>query len=741
MAQNSAPAPVAPAQAATSNGPGLDEIVVTAQRRSERLQDVPLTISEVSRNDLAKGGVTTLKDLQNIVSGFTFGGQGSVAQPSIRGVSTLLSAAGSENPNALYVDGIYMATQAVLGVELPDVDRVEILKGPQGTLFGRNATGGAIEVFTRNPSFTPAASINIEPSYYTGSGGSHDSARINARAFVSMPIIDNLLAASISGGYSYTQGYQVNDATKSSDGENIKSNIRGKLLITPADNLKITLSGFNIDDSGDGELLQTPWHGLSAASVYPGSVVSTKPWHTAYDTGAPQMQNAILKQHGFASRIEAVFDIGTFTSLTGYTKTFTNNPATSIHGAQGTLPCLLNFACLDFSFAIKNREISQEFNFSSNKIGILSFIGGLYYYNAKGSTLGQIQKTLAAISPYFPLTVQNTNFETTAYAAYGEATIKPTEALSLVLGLRQSHEPHKDSSIVPYSGVISKTFNSTTPRASIRYEVTPRFNVYGTFSIGYKSGLTGATNIASNPPFAFVAPEKLYAYEVGMKYASHNISANLSGFYYNYKDKQEQTFLGTSTVIKNTGPVLIYGLDFDARARISAAWNVSGTLSYIPVAKYRNFPDASGQSTVRIPFNPAFPPFNCSPGGACGGFYPGAMNMVSPTFDASGERLTRTPKVSASATVSYASGPFDASATVSYSSKIYEDLSHEIYQSSYATLTAQLGYKIDERFRVGVFGRNLTNKAYISNALTSSAGFSVGYAPPREIGMSFGFNY
>lgn len=728
MAQASAPAPAAPLQAATSNAPGLDEIVVTAQRRSERLQDVPLTISEVSRSDLAKAGVTTLKDLQNVVSGFTFGGQGSVAQPSIRGVSTLLSAAGSENPNALYVDGIYMATQAVLGVELPDVDRVEVLKGPQGTLFGRNATGGAIQVFTRAPSFTPTASINIDPSYYTGSGGSHNSARINASAFVSMPIIDNLLAASISGGYSYTEGYQVNDATKLSDGENIKSNIRGKLLITPANNVKITLSGFNINDSGDGELLQTPWHGLSAASAYPGSVVSTKPWHTAYDTGAPQVQNAILQQHGFASRIEAVFDIGTFTSLTGYTKTFTNNPATSIHGAQGTLPCLLNFACIDYSFAIKNREISQEFNYSSTKFGILSFIGGLYYYNAKGSTVGQIQATLASIAPgVFPLTVQKTNFETTAYAAYGEATIKPTNALSLVLGLRQSHEPHKDDSITPYSGVISKTFNSTTPRASIRYEVTPRLNVYGTFSIGYKSGLTGATNIASVPQFKFVAPEKLYAYEAGVKYASHNVSANLSGFYYNYKNKQEQTFLGTTTVIKNTGPVLIYGLDFDARAKLSTAWNVSGTLSYIPVAKYRDFPDASGQSTVQVAGN--------------GAFYPGVLNMPKATFDASGERLTRAPKLSASATLAYASGPFDASATVSYSSKIYEDITHEIYQTSYANLTAQVGYKIDERFRVGVFGRNLTNKAYISNALTSSAGFSVGYAPPREIGMSFGFNY
>src|SRR3546814_166077 len=129
----------------------LSDIIVTAQRRSERLKDVPLTLTAVSSNDLAKSGVTSARNLQNVVSGFNFSGFGTSPEPSIRGVSTTLSCPGCENPNALYIDGIYYGAQPVLANDFGDVERIEVLKGPQGTLFGRNATGGAIQIFTKTP--------------------------------------------------------------------------------------------------------------------------------------------------------------------------------------------------------------------------------------------------------------------------------------------------------------------------------------------------------------------------------------------------------------------------------------------------------------------------------------------------------------------------------------------------------------------------------------------------------------
>ena len=747
-----------PAATNSADKAGLDDIIVTAQRRSERLQDVPSTVVSLSSNDLAKSGVTSLRDLGNVVAGFTFGGLGNTSQPAIRGVTTTISGSGSENPNALYVDGIYQQSSIALNNELPDVERLEVLKGPQGTLFGRNATGGAIQIFTRGPSFTPQASVTVEPSYYTGSGTSRSALRISAKGFVSGPIVPDLLAASLSAGYNYTPGYSTNDVTGRRDGIIRNTNFRGKLLLTPTTNLSITVGGFYIKGDQAGVVLGTPYQGLSAASAvysfptpnplngqpaYPGTVVPTLPYHSAYDT-SPIASYATLKQYGGFGRIVLKTDVGTITSLTGYTKT--DSPAGApIAYAQSTLPCLFNFACIDSYNTAKIREFSQELNFASRDFGVVNFVAGLYYYNSKSNFLAGLDPILAPFVPgVFPLIIQRSEFRTKSYAAYSEVTIKPTEKLSVVLGGRYNHEPHNDvNQLVPVSSAArskSRTFNSFTPRGSIRYELTDDLNVYGTVSVGNRSGQTGLGNTGSVPQFQPVQPEKIISYEGGLKYASHSLSVNAAVFYYDYKNKQEQTFTGTSAIVQNTGPVRIYGADFDARAKLTSSLTFRGTLSWIPVAKYLNFPNASGQSTARIPFNadgtcPAF--------GSCGGF----LQLQTPTgsgpgtFNATGFRLIRAPKVTASGSLSYENGPFDASGTVSYSSTVLHDITGVIRQPGFATVAAQIGYKFDDRFRVGVFGRNLTNKTAIANGLTSVAGFGVGYIPPREVGLSFGFNY
>jgi iron complex outermembrane receptor protein len=746
LAQEASPAAgKTPAATNSDDKSGLDEIVVTAQRRSERLQDVPSTVVSLSSKDLAKSGVTSLRDLGNVVAGFTFGGQGNTSQPAIRGVSTTISGSGSENPNALYVDGIYQQSSIALNNELPDVQRIEVLKGPQGTLFGRNATGGAIQIFTRGPSFTPQASFSIEPSYYTGSGTSHSASRISAKAFVAGPVVPGLLAASLSGGINYTAGYSTNDGNGQQDGAIRNANVRGKLLLTPSSNLAITVGGFYIDGDQAGIVLGTPYQGLSAANAvltgqtivanngkpaYPGTIVPTLPYHSAYDP-SPLASYATLKQYGGSARIELKTDAGTITSLTGYTKTITPAGA-PIAYAQSTLPCLFNFACIDSYNTVSIGEFSQELNFASRQFGMVSFVAGLFYYDAKTDFLAGLDPILAPFVPgVFPLIVQKDKFRSQSYAAYAEVTIKPVEKLSLVLGGRYNHEPHTDIDILSSPNIsISRTFDSFTPRASIKYEVTNHLNAYATVSVGNRSGQTGIGNANAVPKYNPVEPEKIISYEAGLKYASSSLSLNASAFYYDYKNKQEQTFLGTSAIVQNTGAVRIYGADFDARAKLTSSLTFRGTLSWIPVSKYLGYVTVA-QSTTRIPFNADG---TCPPFGSCGGF--GTF-----TFNATGQRLIKAPEVTASGTLSYESGPLDASATVSYSSAVLLDITGVIRQPAYATVAAQMGYKIDDRFRVGVFGRNLTNQASIANALTSLSGFAVGYAPPREVGVSFSFNY
>src|SRR5277367_2887274 len=158
------------APAATANQPGgsLEEIIVTAQKRSERLQDVPVTITALSPDYLQKTGVERMSDLPTAVPGLVWSNQGAWIEPNIRGVYTNVAAIGSGSPIAIYLDGIYQPSQSGTIFNLPDVRDVEVLKGPQGTLFGRNATGGAIVINTRDPSFTPTGDINVSAGAYTG---------------------------------------------------------------------------------------------------------------------------------------------------------------------------------------------------------------------------------------------------------------------------------------------------------------------------------------------------------------------------------------------------------------------------------------------------------------------------------------------------------------------------------------------------------------------------------------------
>jgi iron complex outermembrane recepter protein len=716
------------AAAGGSDSGGLDEIVVTATRREQKLKDVPLTVTAISGPDLQNAGVDGIRDLQNVVSGLTFGGLGTVSQPAIRGVSTTLSTAGAENPNALYVDGVYQLDQVTLNEDMPDVESLEVLKGPQGTLFGRNATGGAILITTKAPSFTPGGDFTLESGYYTGSGTSHSSPHEDVKGFVTGPIVPGLLAGSLSAGYDYTTGYLTDDVTNMETGLIDKKNVRGKLLFTPNSISRITLTGFYVNDNDQGLLDGVPLPGLSAGDFFPGSIVPTQPYHVA---SSPGFLVAGAEQYG--GSIDAVFDfdVGTLRSISAYERTFTHN-LNSTSGAAGSLACLQSFACIDYDFAVEDHEVSQEFNFTSHKFGIFNFVSGLYFFDAHGTTLSNIQATIIPGG----LSSEDDDIHTRSWAVYSEGNAAVTDRLTLTAGLRYSDEPHTDQAFpVAEQGVpatISRTFDSLTPRASAMYALTPELNVYATYAKGFKSGLTGVTNIATTPPYAAVQPETLTSYETGLKYASRLLTLNGSFFFYKYQNKQEETFTGVSTVVQNTGPVKIYGVDLDGNFQMTQDFRINGNLTYIPEAKYQDFPNASGQSTV----------FSI----ACGGFCPGTGSTAAGSFNATGERLIRTPEVTADGTLSYkhtlTGGVIDASATASFSTAVLLDITDTIRQPAYVIANVQGGYRFaGTGLRVGLYVHNVTDKAFLMNGLTSSAGFVAGYNQPREVGLSLNYSF
>jgi len=146
----------------------IEEILVTAQRRAENIDDVPIAITVADKEALRNAGISDIRDLGNIVAGLTFAGQGGIAVPSIRGMQSRLGSAGNEQPTAIYLDGVYQPNQLVNVLELADVEQVEILRGPPGTLFGKNNTGGVILCNTKKPQYETEGNLSLDYGYYTG---------------------------------------------------------------------------------------------------------------------------------------------------------------------------------------------------------------------------------------------------------------------------------------------------------------------------------------------------------------------------------------------------------------------------------------------------------------------------------------------------------------------------------------------------------------------------------------------
>lgn len=699
----------------------LDGVTVTAQRRTQRIQDVPLTVSALSEQALQESGVVSIFDLPAAVSGLVWGGQGNHTQPSIRGVSASVSVGGAENSNSLYVDGVFYSQAQLLGANLPDVERVEVLKGPQGTLFGRNAVGGAIRIFTRSPTFVPTGDFSADFGYYTGGNGSRSAPHYTLRGFVSAPLVEDLLAFSVSAAYDYTDGWMTEEASGDRYGVVERSNARVKLLLTPNEDSSYLLNAYHLKHDDRGLQGMTPVDDMVGSAAYPGSIVSSRRYHTSFDVGPDRdgrirdWDTADVESKGISLQAEWNLDAGTLTSITSHNEDTVLN-YTTIHQSRGTVECLLFFACLHLNRPMGTEAFSQELNFSSAQLGRYRFTAGLFYFdqNHRMDMTGNDTVYPGGV----PLSFVRLNL--TSMAGYGELQVEATDRLTAILGGRYTREKRRDHLLSPDVIDRAEEFSSFIPRVSLLYKLSPTTNVYATYSVGEASGLSGVSNPGNG--YLPVDPEENSAIEVGLKYATRAATFDVAAFYYDYKNKQEQGWTGTAVIHQNTGPVRIYGVDASGTFRIGEDFTLRGNLSWVPEAEYRDFPDAVGFTTERS---------------AIGDF----QQIV---FDASGYRLQRAPELTGNLTLAYdrplgGGAALDASATVFYSSKAYHDIYHVVEQGAYATLSARAGYTFGSGLRLGVYGRNLTNEAYIFHAFGSGNGFTANYSTPREVGVAVSY--
>jgi iron complex outermembrane recepter protein len=721
-----APAEPAPAPAADT---GMADIVVTAQKREEKLLDVPIAISVIGGGTAQTQGVVSSRDLGIVTPGLVSGQAGYTFQPSIRGISSTGTSAGDEANVALYVDGVYYAAQGSTAFNLANIDRVEVLKGPQGTLFGRNATGGAIRVVTSDPSqrteFRAVGSLGL------------DGAKSKEISVYGNTAITDTLAANLTGYYYDDDGYLKN-ADPNYDGKKQGSlrtyTLRGKLLFTPTDRLRIVAEGDYGKSRSGVELTTTFIDNINGFKNVVGVIPAPGKFQVStneqnYDRGT-----------NYGGYINAQYDLGKVV-ITSITADRVSKIGVSLDNDRTNLPINRNV------YQVNTKTFSEELNFASHFGGPFEAIGGLYYFhsnagnpffNSLAATLSPVNAAgMRTITKPIALASSIRDFvKDDSYAAFGEGTYHFTDKLSIVAGLRYNYEKKRATTsnlLVPGSPVVDDSghWSNVSYRATLNYKPNSDILLYFTKSTGFKSGVINAAAYTYPKPHDRVKPEKVDAYEIGLKAKAGPLSLSTSAFYYKYKDIQLTVNNSLSAaagvvginILQNAAQAKIGGFDADLSGKISQHFSANLGFSWLPEAKYSSFPAGIHYVTA-----------------------PGGLGAVAVASDISGSRILRSPKTTVNAGLVYqtdvARGNLRVSGNYFHSSSLYLVVGEGSEQPAYSQVNFEVSWTDPSKhYTVGVWGRNATNQAYFISGLANTGGFSAVWAKPREIGLRLGVNY
>jgi iron complex outermembrane receptor protein len=725
FAQNSspvAPAPQEPTPAAHGetvvpmptrpDTSDVNEIIVTAQRRSERLVDVPISVATASPADLERAGPTSLENLTKVTPGVYFQRAAYGLSPTVRGIGSTLPASAGEQNVALYVDEIYYPTPTGNVFDLASVAGVEVLKGPQGTLFGRNATGGAILIRTLDPDFVSAGRFNLSYERFN---------QVRASAYVNVPVNDKV-AVNASVAYRYSEGY-VHDLRSGDITDQGKSfTARGKLLLKPTDSFSVIFVAAHADFSDPTGTIVENLQPAPLITVASGGPIATDRLHSS--TATDQFLKTSSDEYSARAKLDT--GAGTVSSFTAFLRNKLD-ARSDLTGSYLDIPSLPKYVALK----VDTKTFSQEVNLTSDADRQLTYVAGVYYFRNRGSVPFLLQAN--GIPTEMPLF--NTSSQNDAIAGYANATYK-LGALSLIGGIRYSYERRKQQSAFgvsapsPFTRFQKATDKNWTPRLGLQYAIAQRTNVYATYSKGFKSGSFDA----SSPTGPGVVPETVDAFEVGLKHASRIFSFNVASFFYDYKNTQvNSTVSGGNgeivTQLFNVPKSRIYGAEADATLRLSSAFDLHGAVAYTH-ARYIDFPNAPGY--VNDPANPATL---------------GGLLFANVSVDASGKHMVRSPDFTASSSLTYHAQlgdqkEFEATLSPYYSSRVYFTFDNSLSQKAYVTLDGSIALTLNKSLKVSVFGRNLTNSGYaIAKAQSVLSLDSVAFSVPRTYGVSLGYTF
>lgn len=687
----------------------IGEIVVTAQRRSENLQDVPISITAISGGDLAASGVNSAADLPLLAPSLSMAASGSYIQPRLRGVGTLGNGPGIENAVALYVDGVYIA-QPIGGVsDFSNIRSVEVINGPQGTLFGRNATGGLIQIRTMDPS--PDLGGNFAIGY-----ANYDT--VSASGYFTGG--SEIVAADFAFDFSHqSDGYAKNIFTGTSIDYKRSLGLRSKIKFAPSDDLSFVLAA-NYQRSRYSPVF-TSAPGTTPLGGAGPEIRDRRDMNGTYDPYGRLQAGGVS--------LTAEYDMG-FATLQSISAYRSSKNEISFNG--GLTPNSNVVSNLEISE--EHNQYSQEFQLSSDNSGPLTWTAGAYFFSEKSK-----YDPVELYGPFYaPIRITiNTKNHTKSQAVYGQGTYKITDTTRLTAGLRYSWE-QRDADILwtlravgqsipiidgPVVGTVSGggklSTRALTARLSLDHDFSDDILGYASYNRGFKSGGFSP----GNPNAPAYEPETINAYEVGIKSSlfDRRLRFNASAFYYDYSNIQVQDLNGGVLSIYNGAKARLYGLDLDADWLVSSRLKVHASLALLH-SEYLDFDTAVLSTPI--------------PGGG----------TAFGTFDAKGNELPVAPDLVGTVGLDYripsSVGEFKLNGTYTYNDGFFAEADERLRQKAYHMVNAQISWTSpDESYEVMLFGRNLANEDYAVLLYSQIQGDAIQYAPPRTYGVSVKFNF
>ena len=677
----------------------LEEIVVTAQKREQNLQAVPITVTVHTAEQLEQAGVDSMTDLTLATPGLNYSITTVTAQPFIRGVGTDSFAPGTEASVATYVDGVYLSTMASGLFSFNNIDRIEVLKGPQGTLYGRNSTAGLINIITAKPNGETRGNFNVGLGNYdtTEAGGYYTTG------------LTDKLAADISLTFrDQGDGYYHNQVTGNSITREEGLYLRSKWVYTASDDLELTLIGDYSDYDNTLATIRQPGQGTVAA--VPASTYTTEPgqYNASFDPiGA-------VEQQGFSARVD--WDLGSvqLVSISAYREDdvdqYLDGDDSSIRGA-------------DIFTTFTHEQVTQEFQLLSNNESGVEWIVGLFYQNSDNA-IDPLRVVVGGndASPALNTSISST---TKAGALYGQASFSLSDATSLTVGGRFNYdEKDHQSALIP--GVSSKEdWSEPTWRLALDHTLNDNVLLFSSYSRGYKSG---AFNTLTVGPHKAVDPEIVDTFEVGMKadFLDNRLRLNSALFYTIFEDIQvrAQAEDNTTVSITNAARGEIFGLDADLTAAVSDNFTLRAGVSILD-ATYDMFDRASH-----------FDPNPANIGGNTENFR-----------SAAGNSLIRTPDWTFNLGGEYAfdigsAGSMVASFNYFITDDIPWDPSGRVTTDGYDVANANLTWTpTASDFQVQIWAKNVFDELYENYVVPSNNDDRFSYAQPRTYGVKLSYQF